>query len=374
MLVLAALVVMSTPWFEHILERQVIAGLEDVTGGRAEIGYFRFNPWLFHIRLTDLVIHGSEPAGALPILVARDLEAGISPGRLLRRRLRLRHLDIVELQLRLRTNSQGITNLPLSAKRTSAQQGFRSLMDLSIGRLTISHSAVYWNDQQEPVEVQSRELAVLLHLTGGRYSGALSSSATTIGIPGWNSPPITFNGRFELSAANFVFSSFAWQAAGTFGEAAFTMLPRSTVEGSGSFHASIEASLAGRIFAAPELRGGALQIEGQAVYQGGTISAQGRAQARQIEMSTPALHSLRLDATTSYDLEDHRLNLSNLLISIWGGTVQGTFAGGFRRLVTEVSSEFQALRGAVGQCAGLHERAAPVGGPDSPGIDGEWGP
>ena len=53
-LALAALIVMSSAWFQHVLERQVIAGLEDLTGGRVEIGHFRFRPWLFQITLRKL--------------------------------------------------------------------------------------------------------------------------------------------------------------------------------------------------------------------------------------------------------------------------------------------------------------------------------
>ncbi len=79
-LALAALIVMSSGWFQHVLERQVIASLENLTGGRVEIAHFRFRPWLFQIRLEKLVIHGSEAAGDPPLISAREVEAGLSPG------------------------------------------------------------------------------------------------------------------------------------------------------------------------------------------------------------------------------------------------------------------------------------------------------
>jgi len=60
-LALSTLIVMSSSWFQHVLERQVIAGLESLTGGRVEIGHFRFRPWLFQIRLDRLVVHGAGP-------------------------------------------------------------------------------------------------------------------------------------------------------------------------------------------------------------------------------------------------------------------------------------------------------------------------
>jgi uncharacterized protein involved in outer membrane biogenesis len=194
-LALAALIIMSSGWFQHVVERRVIAKLENLTGGRVEISQFRFRPWLFQIRLEKLVIHGSEAAGDPPLISAREVEAGLSPGQLLHQRLRLRHLDVDELQVHLRTNPQRVTNLPVPLESTSAQQGLADLMNLSIGRLTISHSVFFWNDQRQPVEINARELAVLLRITRGRYQGTISSSATTIRSPLWSPPPITFNGR-----------------------------------------------------------------------------------------------------------------------------------------------------------------------------------
>lgn len=328
-LALAALIVMSSAWFQRVLERQVIASLVNLTGGRVEIAHFRFKPWLFQVTLQGLVIHGTEGAGVPPLISAREVDAGLSPEQLLHRRLRLRHLDVDALQVHLRTNSQGVTNLPVPRKRTSAQLGLTDLMDLSIGRLTISHTAFFWNDQQQPVEIDARELAILLRMTRGYYSGTLSSSATTIRSRLWSPPPITFNSRFELSPTRLVFSSFAWQAPGTAGEAAFTVLPRPVLQASGSFHASTEIPALARILHAPELRAGTLQIDGLADYQNGTISAHGRAQARQVVILAPALPPLRLDATTSYALEKNQLHLTNLLVSIWGGTVQGALQADF---------------------------------------------
>jgi translocation and assembly module TamB len=260
--------------------------------------------------------------------------------------LRLRHLDIDGLQVHFRTDSQGVTNLPGPRERTSAQQGLADLMNLSIARLTISHSAFFWNNQRQPVEIDARELAILLSMKRGQYNGAFSSSTTTIRSSPWTSPPITFNGRFELSPTRLVFSPFAWQAQGMAGEASFTILPRAVLEASGSFHASTEISALARILHVPELRAGALQVEGIAVYQGGTLSAQGRAQARQLVLLTPALPPLRLDATTSYALEKNQLDLTNLLVSAWGGTAQGTFQANFEdsRAKFRLSSHLHQVR------------------------------
>ena len=329
-LTLAALLVMSSAWFQHVLERQVVVNLEKLTGGRVEIAHFRFKPWLFQITMQDLVIHGSEAAGEQPLISVHDVEIGLSPGQFLHRRLRLRHVDLDKLQVHLRTNSQGITNLPVPLERISPEQGLTDLMNLSMGRLTLSHAAFFWNDQVQLLALDTHEVAILLHIKRGIYNGAVASSATTIRSSHWSSLPIKFNGRFELSAARLAFSSFAWQAPGTAGEASFTIIPHTVLEATGSFHASAELSALANLLHEPELRAGTLQIEGLAAYQGGIISARGRAQARQMAIVTPTFPSSLLGATASYTLEKNQLDLTNLVVSGWGGTAQGTLQADFQ--------------------------------------------
>jgi len=329
-LALAALIVMSSGWFQRVLERRVIASLENLTGGRVEIGHFHFKPWVLQITLQKLVIHGSEAAGDPPLLSAGEVDVAVNPAQLLRRRLHLRHVDVNDLQVHLRTNPQGITSLPGQREQPSAQQGLADLMNLFIARLTVSRSAFFWNDQRLPMEIDARELAMLLSMSRGRYTGTISSSATTLRSSQWTTPPIHFNSRFELSPASLVFSSLAWQAPGTAGEASFTILPRLVWQASGAFHASAEIATLARLLHAPEFQAGTVQVEGLAVYEGGNISAQGRAQVRQLAILTPAHLSMRLDATTSYALEKNQLDLTNLLVSVWGGTAQGTLHANFQ--------------------------------------------
>jgi translocation and assembly module TamB len=323
-LALAVLIVMESSWFQHWMESRVTTGLEDLTGGRVEIASFRFRPWVFEATLQGLAIHGSEPGGEPPLVFARHVVARLAPEQFLVREIHLRSLDVDGLQVHLRTGPDGVTNLPGPRQQISAEQSLAELMDLSIGRLTISHAAVLWNNQQQPFELHARQLAVLLRMTRGRYAGTLSSSATTIRSSRGSLPPVTFNSRFELTRVGLVVSSFAWQTAGMTGRASFTVRPLATPEAYASFEISADLPTLSRILLARELSAGSLQTEGQAIYRHGEWYAQGRARARQIVVHSPLLSFDRMDATADYAFEKRRLDLTNLLVSAWGGTAQGT--------------------------------------------------
>ena len=348
-LALAALLVMSSAWFQHVLERQVIANLENLTGGRVEIAHFRFKPWLFQITMQELVIHGSEAAGEPPLISVHDVEIGLSPGQFLHRRLRLRHVDMDELQVHLRTNSQGVTNLPVPPERISPQQGLAGFDE-----------SLDWTPYSFPLGLfleRPSATACAGHARGGDSSPHNAGKSTTgrlllppprFAHPHWSSPPIKFNGRFELSPARLVFSSFAWQAPGTAGEASFTIIPHTVLEATGSFHASAELPALASLLHAPELRAGTLQIEGLATYQGGIISAQGRAQGS--PCGDPHAH-FSLPASGSHGqlrTGKNQLDLTNLLVSVWGGTTQGTLQANFQDSPAKFRLNSAAPSGATG--------------------------
>jgi translocation and assembly module TamB len=323
-LALAVLIVMESSWFQHWMESRVIAVLENLTGGRVELASFRFRPWVFEITLQGLAIHGSEPVGEPPFVFARQVVAHPALEQFLVREIYLRSLDVDGLQVHLRTGPDGVTNLPGPRQQISAERSLADLMDLSIGHLIVSHAAVVWNNQQQPFELDARQLAILLRMTHGRYAGTLSSSATTLRSSRGSLPPVTFNSRFELTRAELVVSSLAWQTAGMTGRASFTVRPLATPEAYASFQVSADLPTLSRILLARELTAGNLQIDGQAIYRHGEWYAQGRARARQVAVLSPSLSSGRLEAMADYALEKRRLNLTNLLVSAWGGTAQGT--------------------------------------------------
>jgi translocation and assembly module TamB len=323
-LMLAALILMESSWFQHWLEAHVIADLENLTGGRVELAGFRFRPWLFQLTLDKLVIHGSEPAGEPPLISARNVAARLNPGPLLRRRLRLRSLDVDELHLRLQTTPDGFTNLPGPKQPPSAQQSLVGLMDLSIGRLTIAHSAFSWNNQVEPFALDARELAILLRMTRGRYTGTLSSSGATLRSRRWSLPPITFNSRFELSHEGLAVSSFAWQTQGIRGGGSFALRSLAVPEAYASFQVSGDLPTLARVFAVRDLSSGSVQVEGQAIYREGKLYAQGRGRARNVTIVSPLLIPGSLEASANYVFENSQLNLTNLTLSAWGGAAQGT--------------------------------------------------
>ena len=179
-LAMAAIGVMSTPWFRRALERRLIVALEDMTGGRVEVQEFRFHPIVLQAIFHGFVLHGSEPPQAPPLFSARTVVLRLSPANLLHREIRIMSLDWDGAELHLKTNPDGSTNLPGPVTRYTAGQVMEQLIDLRIGRVTLAHSTFFWNDRALNMDLSARDVALLLHLRRGpRYEGSLAASAVT---------------------------------------------------------------------------------------------------------------------------------------------------------------------------------------------------
>jgi translocation and assembly module TamB len=327
---LVSLLILESGWFQRVLERRVVSGIQEITGGRVELGYFRFRPWLLQITLQDLVIHGGEKSNDAPLCSVRLVVVGVNPAQLLRSRLRLRYADLDGLDIHLRSDARGVTNLPEPRQKTSVQEGLSGFMDLSIGRLTIAHAAAYWNDRKEPVGMDARDLAVLLHKSEGHYSGSISSASTIIRSPDWALPPIRFSSRFELSSQSFSFPSFAWKTRGMSGDAIVTILPIQQIQVAGTFRANLDLIALAPILHAPEWKGGTVHFEGTGRYLDGVFSSEGKASGRKVSIVLPNLAPMLIDAASNYKLENDQLSLTNLFASVWGGSTQGSMTINFQ--------------------------------------------
>ena len=323
-LAIAAIGVMSTPWFRRALERRLIVELEDTTGGRVEVQDFHFHPLVLQGIFHGVVIHGSEPPEAPPLFSAHTVVLRLSPANLLHREIRLMSVDWDGAEFHLKTNPDGSTNLPGPMTRYSAGQLMEQLVDLRIGRVTLAHSTFFWNDRALKVDLSACNVALLLHLRRGhRYEGSLAASAVTVRMPGQSMPPLAFSTRFGLSQNELAVTSMVWQARGMTGQGSFTLHPVPEPEGYFSFQTSFDVATLIPLLHLPVSQNGNLRLEGQGIYRHGEISAQGQLQTRQLLFRNSHFDSGPLQASADYSLDRSRVTISNLKLLGWGGSALG---------------------------------------------------
>lgn len=323
-LVAAAYLVMSTPWFRRVLERRVIRAAEDVTGAHIAVREFQFNPIILQITLRGITLRGTEPPAAPPLFSAQTVVVGLSPSALLRLRVGLRSLELDSAEIHLQTGPEGSTNLPGPKLPAHGERALHELLNLSIGRLTVLHTNLFWNDQKVPLDLSARDVAFQLqrHFLRG-YMGSFSSTRTTLEAPQWILPPSTLAGQFHFTHRELIVDSLLFRSQGLNGKCSIKLDTLPALQAGFSFTAAGDFSEVARIFRFRPNGTGKVTIEGAADYRKGEWTSEGRLQGLQLAIPSRSFQPGQVGFLADYSFRLQRLVVSNLKISALGGTAQG---------------------------------------------------
>jgi len=308
-----ALGVARTSWFQGALKSYVATKLENLTGGRVEIGRFHFSLVLFRATFRGLVVHGKHRPGESPLFSSPAVMAQISPVSPFRGKLVLRRLEWDEAEVHLYTRADGTTNLSDSLAPTRPGSPPTVLTDLSIQRLTLARTQVFWDGQPLPLGVTARDVAILVERRSPhRYSGSVASRETQITTRGRIFPSLAFVARFEVSNKHLSVSSLSLRTSGLQGEGSLNVDTFAPLEGRVSFRGEGAIPELAEQLGVRGINAGRLQWTTQARFRQGEFEAQGRVQARQILLATPSIALRNLDLSTDYVANRQRVELSNL--------------------------------------------------------------
>ncbi len=165
-----------TEWFQNYVREKIISSVEDSTGGKVDVGDFRFDPHTLTATVTDFVLHGTEPPGAAPLLLAPRITLQIKLFAKFRRPAVLEYLGVDRPAANVIVLPDGGTNLPTPRTKSSKTSGLETLVNLAIRRLEINQGTAHLFDQSIPLDVRGRDLQLTLvyNMRSEHYQGALT--------------------------------------------------------------------------------------------------------------------------------------------------------------------------------------------------------
>ncbi len=155
--IIGAYFYMSSAGFENLVRGRLIASIEQLTGGRAEIASF-------HWRLLDLeadadgvVIHGLEAPGEAPYARIGHLHVDFSVLGFLSPRLLLNDLEIRQPEMHLIVYPNGQTNQPHPRRRRKpGEPALDRLFDLKADRVEVSDGVLDYDNRAAAFDFQNR--------------------------------------------------------------------------------------------------------------------------------------------------------------------------------------------------------------------------
>jgi translocation and assembly module TamB len=117
----------STPQFANKVRNKLITVLEDSTGGRVELGAFRWRVLHLEFEADNLTIHGLEGPGEIPYAHLDKLLVRVKIISLFRAKIGLNYLEIDKPVVHLIVNKDGSTNQPVPKKKSNLQPASHSI-------------------------------------------------------------------------------------------------------------------------------------------------------------------------------------------------------------------------------------------------------
>jgi translocation and assembly module TamB len=147
----------SSAAFENAVRERLVAGLEELTGGRVEIASFHWRLLGLEAEANGVVLHGLEAPGEAPYARIEHLRVRWSVLGIWSPRVLLRDLQVSRPQLHLIVYPDGSTNQPQPRKPAKpGKPRLQTLFDLQAGRIAIEQGMVDYEDRASDFDFQDR--------------------------------------------------------------------------------------------------------------------------------------------------------------------------------------------------------------------------
>jgi translocation and assembly module TamB len=340
LLLLAAgtiLMVIRSDWFYNQVRLKIIQVVETATGGRVEIGSFRFYWRTMQADLRDIVLHGTEPAGKPPLLRARQVKVGLKIISISRHAVDIHSLAVIEPHVYLIVAADGSTNIPKPKIRSSNKDFTEGLLDAAIGRLTIERGITQLEAHgSTPFSFRGENVLVNLgyERSGPRYRGTFAAAPMYLSYDDYGPERFQVNIGFAIERGRIAVQSARFAAGSVQVDAAGALEDLSNVHASFRFSARAGLTDIARIFRVKELRGGAAVVTGTARLEpGGDLSIDGTLHAVDAEYRDATVRFTGFRAQGKVALHDKVVSATDLHLSgdfVRGGKrerIEGRIAG-----------------------------------------------
>jgi translocation and assembly module TamB len=218
-LAIAVVLIVQSAWFQNYVKQTIITSTEDSTGGKVEIGTFRFDWRHLTAVITDSVIHGNEPSGTTPLVRVARVQLNLRLFTSIHHLWDITYLGVDRPQANVIVYPDGRTNIPSPRQNSSSNSSpLETVVDLAIGRFELTNGAIMFAEQKHELNVNANNLLAQLsyNILSQEYHGQISLQP--IYVVSWRNTPVNFTvnlpvvvtrNRIDLHGASIASSASA---------------------------------------------------------------------------------------------------------------------------------------------------------------------
>jgi translocation and assembly module TamB len=316
----------STDSFQALVRRRLVAELERVTGGRAEIGSFHTTPFRLQLSVRNITVHGRESSNEVPLAHIDRFVARLKPSSLLRSELAFDRVILDQPVVHVVFYPDGSSNFPpRKLAASSGQTAVEKLFALSIDHFELRHGLLLWNDQTIPLDFTARDTSLQMDYSylHQRYDGRVLLGLVDTKLRDYRPFAWMTSAEFTLASNSAVITSFQWNSGHSHLSANGLVLdirhPRLQV----TYDAHLDLAEATSIARSHDLRTGLLEFRGHGDWSLDQFSSSGLVTVRDFSWEDDRISFSRASLSSGYSLTDQRLELSKLQGKILGGSFSG---------------------------------------------------
>ena len=267
LLAIGAFYALQTNWLQEKVRKKIVSVIEEASGGRVELGAFKYDWRTLTAEFNNLAIHGTEPQFGPPLFRAKSARLGLTVVSLLKRQADIRSLTVEHPEVYLLLRADGTTNIP--APKLRGTGGIvQELLSLKVRHFALNQGSIQAKAQRIPLSARGENLKLVLSydFAGPRYNVTLSSHP--LRIDSVQFPPISadLEARAAVEKDRIILQQMLLKSGASIASASGTLAHFTHPNADFKINAEILGSDFAGILNVHELRGGQLSLSGRAKY------------------------------------------------------------------------------------------------------------
>src|SRR5437588_10608978 len=310
--------------FHSYVRGRLIAKIEEVTGGHAQIGSVEWNLSRLEFVFYDVTIHGREAVTEAPFVHIDRLYVRAKILSLVRRQIRLKYLEADHPVVHFITYRDGTTNQPAPVQTLNASN-LQDLFDLAADRFELRNGTLLVNEQNIPLDLAAGDMRALLTFDRmhNRYDGVLHVGNLTAQYLDFRPVQATAQLEFSLLPHELQIKRMELATDRSTIHATGTVKDFQDPQVNGSYTASISIGQAGEILRSPRFRNGTASITGDVLYRRGRYRAAGDIAVNHATYADSGIVIPAINGQGHFIAENEGISVSG----IRGTTLGGSFTG-----------------------------------------------
>ena len=316
---------LNTESFQSLVRRRLVAEVERVTGGRAEIGSVHTVPFRLQAEVRNITVHGRESSSETPLAHADRVVARLKLTSLLRSEFAFNGVLLDQPVIHIAFYPDGTTNIPGRAGHLSSQASIEQLFSLSISNLEIRGGRLLWDEQTIPLDFDARNLALSMDYSflHARYSGRLLIGMVDTKLLDCRPFAWMASADFSIEHDSAAISSLRWNSGHSNLTADGQIRDLRHPHFQAAYDAHLDLAEAAAVARRSQLRAGVAELKGDGNWSLDEFASAGFLSLRDFAWQDDRISFSRAFLNTGYSVTDKELKLSKLQGKIFGGSVSG---------------------------------------------------